>query len=856
MVEAKVRRSLRQFLLLCVVALSIWLFGSFSEIQGHGSHTSYSYSYSSSPIGDAGDSGGRSTPSSSSPVSYGSKPRTNDDDGYAADCVRRDLEQLSQSSEDAFSVLELVAEENAIHHLASEFDNAIWLSSLPPLADLDQSKVIPGVKHLSKAKLRWLYRTPQLFDVLSILDYDASEAEYEKISSDENVDWIVVMLSLAKRIYLRSRQKGAEELVSAVGERVARSDRSGLAKMKVRVSQLEKSNVVRVDLLYMERKVLNHYRDQRPKKHGGSCPTMSLFYQAVAIGRGVSPASAEAAEGEERGKEFVSHQWLCKLEKAKGVRACGNDLGSRQRCVRGEGEDFNNVTLTHSWIGADIMAGLGANAATSRYLLRSFLKLPTRGDCFLWNMCLVKNLKPAWCEFRDQKLGHSLIERGAAKGDPNVVGKHVNHACVKFEFDTKYMENSACCIDMMLLRLYGCEREKNYVHQLTAGQALDETSSLDCRERHIDQYLFRPVKYRANFLESVQEAFIFGEGLEPRRMTKQELILELKVLGVQVTNRMNKELLIEKLETERVKVSDMSEIQVVNELKRYHVSTKGQLNELKYRLQNIRNNNYLGYKLNRGGKISRGTILPDLDPQKMSKEMLQKELQIAYGLNTQGTKRELIQKIEDARVRFPKKFEKYMDELNDLASLSTKVSKEATIQKPLSEMSKQELMRELEKLNIKPRGNKYDMLEQLMKEKQKRLEISSSDFNSPTSRARGAGGDNMDKYSGSGSRFGSETDAGTQDVILLSEMSKSELESNLEVLGVEVEKGSKSKSFLAKLLLNKSLEQLKLPRKAKADSLTKTELQKILLKFGFSIEGSKELLQSRIVHYILVQILQ
>ena len=165
--------------------------------------------------------------------------------------------------------------------------------------------------------------------------------------------------------------------------------------MKVRVSQLEKSNVVRVDLLYMERKVLNHYRDQRPKKHGGSCPTMSLFYQAVAIGRGVSPASAEAAEGEERGKEFVSHQWLCKLEKAKGVRACGNDLGSRQRCVRGEGEDFNNVTLTHSWIGADIMAGLGANAATSRYLLRSFLKLPTRGDCFLWNMCLVKNLKPA-----------------------------------------------------------------------------------------------------------------------------------------------------------------------------------------------------------------------------------------------------------------------------------------------------------------------------------------------------------------------------------------------------------------------------------------------------------------------------
>ena len=87
-------------------------------------------------------------------------------------------------------------------------------------------------------------------------------------------------------------------------------------------------------------------------------------------------------------------------------------------------------------------------------------------------------------------------------------------------------------------------------------------------------------------------------------------------------------------------------------------------------------------------------------------------------------------------------------------------------------------------------------------------------------------------------------------------MSKNELETNLEVLGVTVEKGSQSKAALAKLLVTTSLERLNVSKKAKADSLNKSELQKILQKFGFSTEGTKEILQSRIVHHVLLQILQ
>ena len=91
--------------------------------------------------------------------------------------------------------------------------------------------------------------------------------------------------------------------------------------------------------------------------------------------------------------------------------------------------------------------------------------------------------------------------------------------------------------------------------------------------------------------------------------------------------------------------------------------------------------------------------------------------------------------------------------------------------------------------------------------------------------------------SGSGKKrtYGDATEA-AGDAVLLSSMSKAELHGNLEVLGVDnTERESLSKAALQKMLLNKSFERLNLnlSRKGKADTLNKTELQKILQRFGF-----------------------
>ena len=833
--KAGLRRSLKQFLTLCGIALAIWLFGSYSQIQAVSSNHHYLPSIGASLMEDDSSSAGEA--------------KLIRAPAYVEDALESELRRLQnrRGGGETFSAFEIVDSTLPLFESFSKrLEGSVWLASLPESEDWAHATThVPAVRHLSKAKLRWLYQSPQLFDALFLLDLDSAEAEY----APNEADWLVLALSLAKRTYLRSKARTLAKVEAEVRETLSRV---GPGIMKARVTRVKTSDVLRIDLLHLDRKVLSHYRDKRPAKHGGSCPVYSLLYQAVPVD---SADNDEDEGGAQSGLDFQSNQWLWKLGKAKGgVAGCELDVRSERRCVQGARAP-TNVTMTHPWIEADVIAGLGATPATSSYLMRSFMGLPERPDCFLWNVCLVRNLRVAWCEFRSADLGHSSIERKASRGESNIIAKDANSACVKFESNPKHMTSSACCIDVALLRLFGCSLEKNFIHQLTTGQAMDESVSLECRKKHVERYLFREVKFKSNYLESAQTAFIFGEGIEPSRMTKQELILELKYIGVPITSSMNKELLIEKLETERLKVTDLTEDQVVSELKRYHLSASGQLTELKYRLQNIRNNNYLAHKLRRGSKVNKGTMLPDMDPRKMSKEMLLKELRNAYGLATQGTKAELIQRIEAARQRHPRLFEKYMDDLQDLASVAAAVpeSGKSIMDKPLSEMSKQELTRELERFNIKPKGNKYDMLEQLMKEKQKRLERASSASARPSKskRQQREGGSWGTSAGDPGNGGGSD-----QDVIPLSAMSKNELETNLEVLGVTVEKGSQSKAALAKLLVTTSLERLNVSKKAKADSLNKSELQKILQKFGFSTEGTKEILQSRIVHQVLLQILQ
>mmetsp|Transcript_22632 Transcript_22632/g.62819 ORF Transcript_22632/g.62819 Transcript_22632/m.62819 type:complete len:1017 (+) Transcript_22632:224-3274(+) len=540
-----------------------------------------------------------------------------------------------------FSVLEIESPDSpgsaAIAHL---FPEATWVvtgapedSLTPPSANTAQ------VDALSPEKVRSIYRSPQIFEYLTIPGFSSDFMG----GDEEAVNQLGLLLGLARVTVIRvapdselpaftksSIQKAGQALVSA-------AEQLGHGVLVKNVQ----GNILIVEVTSLMRPVQHHYDDRRAASEGGTCFKYKLFHKTTAGVRGTP--------------------WLCQVQANSDFKGPGAPQNVEECPVDPQCGDRTIDLTNSSWINLKLLAGLGLSARDKERITRMYLELPEFQDCPTWNACL-SGSRVVWCDSDAKGL--------QATG---LMSQFVNKGCSRLDVGMKYDANPSCCLDLVAAAIdeHHCGMQEEEAQSLNIGHAFELHKAKQCRKKYYTS-TFVPMQFHDSFVDDAQESFVFGSGREPSRMTKEELEAELKERGLPITvakesskNGLGnaKEQLIQRLEAARLDTSTMSVGELTTELQRLYLSTEGSQEELAQRLSRVRD---LAYKRVKS-KLFKGRIRNRIEVLRKSVEHLSKdELKdylIQAGASTSGDKKELVARLKSTWKKSPEHKMKAIEEL-------------------------------------------------------------------------------------------------------------------------------------------------------------------------------------------------
>ena len=535
------------------------------------------------------------------------------------------------------------------------------------------------VRALQTETLEEAARAPHLFRYLFALDY--STARDRDQSQRHKLHRIALLLTLAQHVYFRIPRAKAEQHLREIR---AATLYAGVQAVIVEIRPKDDAlmEVVAVHVTAMKRSVGHHFGDRRP----GACEGASeLFYEA-----------SWSAEG-----FLVPRARLCRLG---GEPALGGGRGDAA-CACTE---KNNATYAlPATVGADLIGGLGVHQATAAKLFRGFSLLEDFGECAPWGVCVGAGGTVAYCDGR----------LSLPSSRPLKVYDH--EACVRVDFG----DTPACCIDLMLIGLHGCGYDADAAGRLDFGSEVDLRGMTACRKRHMPKG-FSVDRYKVKTTEALQESFVFGSGLEPARMRKEDVLVELQRAGLvppekaKAFAKRSKARLAELLEEYRFDTSNLDAAEVTAQLTRLRLDASGDEAAQRGRLRQAKENFLAAAKRRTKLVADRQRLVAMIrGPQFMTKEELSKELEL-YGKFRQDTKARLAALVEKERPAYLNSFRGYVNEQN--AALVAELDKAVThvdggkLVAKVSEMNKADIVAELRDRGETLKGNKANLVEKLL----------------------------------------------------------------------------------------------------------------------------------------------